>query len=135
MKEEIVDEDILLCKIEVLIEGIEELEIDDDEELLEEIPQVIDVIEEDRACDSEVETEDLDKEEMNEDNAEILNSLFSNLDDDTFKSYTVYIVRENDTIETIMEKYNVTKEELAKYNDLDNITINSKLVIPSSNED
>ena len=56
-------------------------------------------------------------------------SAFSNTDE-TFSTYCVYIVRENDTIDSIINKYNTTKEELEEYNDLNNITIGSKIIIP-----
>lgn len=130
---EVVDEDVLLCKIELLVEGVEEIDSLEEpaKEMIEEVPTLEEV---ERACDGDAPEEELDKEEKEPIE---LNSLFSNLDDDSFKPYTVYIVRENDTIESIIEKYSVTKEELLKYNDLDNISLNSKLIIPTtdSNED
>jgi len=51
---------------------------------------------------------------------------------ETFKSYTVYILREGDTIESIIEKYKVTKEELLDYNDLSEVKIGDKIIIPSN---
>ena len=54
--------------------------------------------------------------------------------DDTYVTYKVYFVRENDTIESILEKYNITKDELANYNNLEEIKINDKIVIPYRNE-
>ena len=41
-------------------------------------------------------------------------------------------MRKEDTIETIMDKYKITKEQLSNYNDLDNLEIGSKVVIPQS---
>ena len=129
---EIISDDVLLCKIDIFVEGIEK--IDDEEEIIEtsvEEEEEILEINEDRSCDGDI----LEEEKTVNDNTTIdANSLFSNLSDDTFKSYTVYIVRESDTIESIIEKYNITKDELSKYNDLDNITINTKLIIPTANE-
>ena len=63
-------------------------------------------------------------------------SLFTKFldDEDTYSTYKVYIVRENDTLETIMEKYKVTKEELGDYNDLKDINLNDKIIIPCKNE-
>ncbi|MGN0973488.1 MAG: LysM peptidoglycan-binding domain-containing protein [Bacilli bacterium] len=63
-------------------------------------------------------------------------SLFTKFldDEDTYSTYKVYIVRENDTLETIMEKYKVTKEELEDYNDLKDINLNDKIIIPCKNE-
>lgn len=69
-----------------------------------------------------------EKEEITED----VKSLFDKLDEssETFKTYKVYIVRETDTIETIMQKYNISKENLELYNDLKEIKYGDKLVIP-----
>ncbi|MBQ3468800.1 MAG: LysM peptidoglycan-binding domain-containing protein [Bacilli bacterium] len=127
---EIIEEDILLCKIDLLVEGVEEIDGLEEEikkEIVEEVPAVEEVSSEEieRECDGDALEEEKEPIE--------LNSLFSNLDDDSFKPYTVYIVRENDTVEGIMEKYNVTKEELLKYNDLDNVSLNTKLIIPTTN--
>lgn len=49
---------------------------------------------------------------------------------ETYKSYTVYIVREGDSIEQIIEKYETTKEILLDYNDLSEIKIGDKIIIP-----
>lgn len=60
--------------------------------------------------------------------------LFDNLDGkENYATYHVYIVKEDDTIDKIMTKYNVTKEDLENYNDISNINIGDKLVIPSTN--
>ncbi len=56
---------------------------------------------------------------------------FSN---DTYATYYVYIVKEDDTIEKILEKFNVTKEEVANYNDMNDIKKGTKLIIPVVNE-
>ena len=53
---------------------------------------------------------------------------------DTFLTYKVYIFKEEDTIESVLEKYNITKEELSDYNNIEEIKVGSKLVIPSSND-
>ena len=91
-----------------------------------------------------VETEELiDNMEISDNNEEDkentksnITSIFSNLnqDNETFSSYHVYIVRDNDTLEYIMDKYNVSRDELADYNDLNNIVTGSKLIIPCSND-
>ena len=41
---------------------------------------------------------------------------------------------EGDTIDKIIEKYNITKEELEKYNDLGDIKIGDKLIIPANDK-
>lgn len=68
---------------------------------------------------------------------EIKNSLAANFlaDDEKYVTYKVHIVRENETIETIKETYNVTIEEIEKYNAIDNIMIGTKLLIPTSSNE
>jgi LysM repeat protein len=65
---------------------------------------------------------------------ETVKTLFDSFDDstETFATYSVYIVRESDSLESILLKYNVTKEELADYNNLEEIKIGTKLIIPAS---
>lgn len=54
--------------------------------------------------------------------------------EEKYVTYKVHIVRESETVETIKEKYSITKEELEKYNDLENIILGTKLIIPLANE-
>ena len=49
-------------------------------------------------------------------------------------TYKVHIIRENKTVDTIIEKYNVSKEELEKYNSLDNVGLGTKIIVPISSE-
>ena len=59
-------------------------------------------------------------------------NIFTNVEEkESYKSYTVYIMRENDTIESIMDSYHVSKEELEIYNDLTEVKIGDKIIIPS----
>jgi hypothetical protein len=55
-------------------------------------------------------------------------------DSDTYATYYVYLVKEDDTIDKILEKYGVTKEIIEDYNDIANIKPGMKLIIPSINE-
>lgn len=153
---EVVDEDILRANIDVLIEGVEIIdedeinrECDDDDDKEKEIPKKeemiepdfeekikkIDYIEEQEVVQNDKlkeQPEIVEKEEKKEISTDT-NSLFSNLndDDDSFSTYSIYIMREGDTLEKVMEKYSVTKEKLEEYNDISTITLNSKIVIPS----
>lgn len=62
-------------------------------------------------------------------------NIFSNFDmGDTYITYFVYVVKEGDTLESIEKRFNVSKEELEKYNDLSLFKEKCKLVIPSNNE-
>ena len=54
--------------------------------------------------------------------------------DNKYYTYKIYVVKEEDTIESICSKYNISYEELKDYNDLENINIGDKIVIPSFDE-
>ena len=69
--------------------------------------------------------------ENNNENIDIFNGINN---DDGYVTYRVYRVMEGDTIDKIIEKYNTTKEELEKYNDLGDIKIGDKLIIPANDK-
>lgn len=58
-------------------------------------------------------------------------NVFSFTDDDNESAYIVYIVRENDTVESIMEKYSISIDKLREYNDLSEIKKGDKIIIPN----
>lgn len=156
---EIVNENVLSIHIDVcvdrleekpLIEKKEEKEVEKEEEVvLEEtrkVPDVSKLIEEAKEEIRKEIKENLEREEtvMNEtetvetvskvetsENSE-MNSVFSAMDEsETYMTYRVYIVREGDSLEQIINKYGVTKEELGYYNDLSEVKIGDKLIIPA----
>ncbi len=67
---------------------------------------------------------------------ELTNNLTSNflVDDDNYVTYKVHIIRNDQTIEEIISTYKTSKEELEKYNDISNVTVGSKIIIPALNE-
>lgn len=67
----------------------------------------------------------------------VMNSIFSAFanTEETYTTYSVYLLRENDSIENIIENYGVTREELSYYNDLDNLNVGSKIIIPTVKKD
>lgn len=72
----------------------------------------------------------LDNEERNSE----VTSIFNNFDDkdEKYVTYHVHIYRENDDLNKILTNYKITKEELCEYNNLENLTIGSKIIIPSN---
>ena len=59
------------------------------------------------------------------------NNLFASFETaDTYTAYRVYLIKEDDTIDTILKKYNVTKDDLSAYNDLSDIKYGDKIIIP-----
>ncbi len=97
-------------------------------EPLEEIPSVT------APVSVEVPTDAFAHLEEKEEVTPSIDSIFSALEDteETFSTYSVYIVRENDTLEGIVDRYQTTKEELAPYNNLDEIKVGTKLIIPTN---
>ena len=79
-------------------------------------------------------TEEIKEETRDNDNI-TASDLFSNLDDsETYTTYYVYIVKEEDTIDKILVKYSISKEEFENYNDITNIKPGDKVIIPKSSE-
>ena len=156
---EIINDNVLRVAIDVLIDKLEEKTLIDDFELMDETPKR-DVIEEDireflldendqviskipeieEACCERVENKMepkqdercIEKEEVNEK----INSLFSGFskESEVYVTYNVFIVREGDTLETILDKYNIDVEELKKYNDISELKLGDKLIIPNTYE-
>ena len=65
-----------------------------------------------------------------------VSSIFSSFKDniETYKTYSVYIMKEEDTIDLVLQKYGVTREELEEYNDMSDIKTGSKIIVPSSSK-
>ena len=59
---------------------------------------------------------------------EVINSL--DKPKDNFITYQIYKIKENDTLESIVLKHKTTVDELKEYNDLSNLNINDKIIIP-----
>lgn len=52
--------------------------------------------------------------------------------EETFTTYSIYIIRNGDNIDEIISKYKTTREILEEYNDMNNIKIGTKLIIPNT---
>lgn len=116
---EVINDRVLSINIEVAIDNLDEKE---EEEIMN--------FEEDIIDETFIEEDIIEERCIEEENP--LPNVFDSISDvETYKSYTVYIVRENDTLESILNKYSITKEDLESYNDLDEIKIGDKLIIPN----
>ena len=54
-------------------------------------------------------------------------------DQEEYATYHVYIIRKEDTLETIINKYNISKEKLSEYNNINEIKLGDKIIIPTQN--
>lgn len=118
---DVVEENKLNCHIECMVEG---------ESLMEEEKE--EVLEEERECDGE----SLEEKEEVSVTEEEASPLFLNMEEgqETYGTFVVYLMRQNETIESIIEKYSTTLEEVEKYNKIEEIGVGSKVIIPLINE-
>ena len=129
---------------EILIERKEDLnqmESDKFEEFLESLNE--ESLDNEKKDDEKIEENNIVttlKEEVEESKEEIKEKrciedegLFSNLNvySETYKSYKIYIVRDGDSVESILEKYSISKDKLQEYNDLKELKIGDKIIIPT----
>lgn len=153
---EIVNENVLSVHIDVCVDKLEERPLIEPIEK-EEFPQVLlkpdvdELVKEAKADIRREIEEDLEREEKGVVKEEIkvtkkdekkeevkieeneVNSLFGSMNEssETYMAYHVYIIREGDSIESILNKYGISKENLAAYNDLSEIKLGDKLIIPA----
>lgn len=135
---EIINDEVLRVNIAVVINNLERKEEDEplikEEPLLEEIPEE----QERNSIPQEEPNIKLPLEEEFEEITELprntTNIQKNKTKEQNYTTYKVYIYKEEDTIESILEKYKISKEELSNYNTLEDIIPGSKIVIPSSND-
>jgi len=117
---EIIDNNILSVNIEIGLDNLEEKE----EEVMNPIKYEPEIVQ-----------EVINMENLTDDRLDVkeVKTLFDSLDEtsETYSTYKVYIVKENDNIESIILNYGVNRELLEQYNDLSDIKIGDKLIIPS----
>ena len=107
-------------------------EIEEDKKLILNIDLKLDNVEEIPIIEFEEPLIERVEETPTVEREESVNDIFDyNTKTNSYMTYRVYIVRENDTVDSIVEKYQITKEELSKYNILNNISIGDKLIIPN----
>ena len=111
---EVIDNEILEVNIEVSLDNLEEKE---ERNMTEEKPEVI---------------EEPKEEPIDTKREEKSLSIFEDLEEnERYVVYKVHIVTENDTTESIINEYGITKEDLESYNDLTDLKSGDKLIIPA----
>lgn len=147
---EVINSNILKVNIDVLLDNLEEKE-EIKEEIVEEKrveEETVEEIEEEKIkltpvqeLKNDLERESDDKMEIEEkerciedEDISSVNSIFGNFSEqkESYKTYKVYIVREGDSIDTILQKYSFSREILEKYNNLNEINLGDKIIIPST---
>ena len=102
-----------------------------DNEILEELePERIDLLKEMLTNNEEETMEAQSNTNNNNENHNI--NIFEPNNEEKYVTYRVYKVEESDTLDTIISKYNITKEILIDYNNIENIKPGDKLIIPTN---
>ena len=76
--------------------------------------------------------EGLDKkiDKAEEVNKKIKTLFNTNSDTEEYITYQIYIIREGDTVDSIIAKYDIDIESLKEYNDISDLKIGDKVIIP-----
>lgn len=145
---EIIDEEVLRVNIVVVINNLERKQeeeyisflTDEEDNRLEETKKIEEkpneIEEQKKDLETEIkETKILDKIPE----IERINNFFGvkeelKKQEETYLTYKIYIFKKEDTLKGVLEKYNITKEVLSNYNDLEDIKEGTKIVIPSFND-
>lgn len=70
------------------------------------------------------------KETNNEITDNNMKTIFNNVTEEEYSKFKVYIMREEDTLDSILLKYNVKIDDITDYNDVENIHVGDKIIIP-----
>ncbi len=120
------DANVVDTQIELREENTKASDADEEEQKQEEI-----VNENEKESESEKENIDNDLTEERLDNITektILENIAST--EDEYITYHIHIVKENETIESIANNYKTTANTLGEYNDIKDLKIGDKLIIP-----
>lgn len=131
---EVTNNKILSVSIELAVDKLEEKE--EEESRVEEVEEKIEEVREETLEEVKEETAKDIKEEKEIERCvepeETTMGIFNSSETEGYKTYKIYLVKESDTLESIMENYSVTRESLEMYNDLSSIKLGDKLIIPSA---
>jgi len=131
---EIINDEVLKVNISLVVDNLSRKEI----VILEEEP----ALEEDLRLDLDFFKEELEEANNLEEEREVSiptsdltdnNPAILSFEDkeESYVTYSVYTLMQEDTVETVLSKYKIAREDLMAYNNLDGITFGSKLIIPN----
>lgn len=150
---ELLDDYLRDKEVDVISERIEEIKDEVDDKLDEDIKKEEVTIEkqEDRNIEKEKNIDEIRKEEtvsivkndkvaiidndienirVDENNIDINDVVSKVNNEDNFVSYKIYTIKENESIESIVMKYHTTIDDLKEYNDINNLNIGDKIILP-----
>lgn len=120
---EIINNNVLKVNIDVIVDQIEEI-LHIDEEPSFTIP-----------IEEQIEEEPEEEERVELIQESDIKTIFDSIEgSEVYATYKVCIVREEDTLESIMEKYCTTRDQLELYNNLEDIKLGDKIIIPNAKD-
>lgn len=146
-KYEKVDSNVLKVNIDLSLENLEKKEEKEEIEILEcderkmlsdeEKENIKELITGEKEINLFEETTDKKELNLKEESIKQSSSLFEAFknSDETFSTYSVYIIRDGDNLDEVISKYKTTREILEEYNDMSNIKIGTKLIIPNTKDE
>lgn len=109
-------------------QDVVEVELKDEEECIEKQEEVIP-----KKVEEVKENKDMEEVRVTEEEEKTIMDTIKT-SDDTFVTYHIHIVKENETKESICALYNVSSSFISDYNNLDSLTIGDKVLIPKIDE-
>ena len=107
----------------------------EDEMISDDVKEELDTKDEIRKETKKIEEIKEDEEDNKIDKTEEVNkkikTLFNTDSDEKYITYQIYIIREGDTVESIVAKYDIDVEALKEYNDLSDLKLGDKIIIPA----
>ena len=133
---EIINNNILDVNIEILLDNLVEKKVEtnieekrEEYKMEEENRKQENIIEEtEERCIEEETPLESQEIEISKTQKTIFDNFLNETDD--YSTYYIYIVREGDTTDTILSKYNITREKLEEYNNLNELKLGDKIIIP-----
>lgn len=114
----------------------EEIKEEVKEEREDPIDLIVEETSEERVESEEPQEEKEEEERLDSITQEVVNdNVISNIaTEDDYMTFKIHVVKEEETIESICQKNNIDKDELLKLNDISDISVNDKLILPYQNE-
>lgn len=130
---EIINDNTLRINVVLKIDGLTKIEEIKEDNIIDYIDSIDEEVTDERNNNEEDKKEEIEPiiETSNiEDEKLLFNSI--NFNENNYITYHVHIFREEDNIDNIIKLYNITRDDLSSYNDLENIRLGSKIIIPSN---
>ena len=109
-------------------EELEKIKLEEETSGIVENNQIVKIEKEEKESENMGETKDEFQKDVTE---KEINSILGSFEEtNDYYKYKIYIMRSEDTIESVAIKYNVSLNDLASYNNVSNINVGDKIIIP-----